>query len=94
MDDQTIDRIEREVSHVTLADHLLAWDKKQATHVTEIVRGGGLTPDRHVLTVNPDARRCQKDPAHGLLQIHASGAQLMCCVTRPTVCDYAEPVSR
>lgn len=73
--DAKLAAIAEKVGHVDLADHILAWDKKQTA-------------------ANPDARYCQHDRSHGLLQMHGSGIKLMCCVTRPTPCDYSEPVSR
>lgn len=99
MDDKSIERAGRQVAHLDLADHILSWDKKQATHVVDVTlgpRGGeGLFDDNQYRIIpNPDARRCPHDPSHGALQMHASGSQLMCCSTRPSVCDYAEPVSR
>lgn len=86
MNDQAIDRIERDVSTRNLADHILAWDRKQAREVWDA--------EQHKLVPNTGARLCQADIAHGALAMHASGHQLMCCVTRPTPCQYAEPVSR
>jgi hypothetical protein len=86
MDAQTIANIEKHVGRLDLADHILAWDKKQAREVWD--------KKKRVMIPNPTARHCQHNPEHGHLQMHASGAQLMCCVTRPVPCDYAEPVSR
>jgi len=86
MDDQTLAKVEHDVARLNLADHIIAWDKKQIREVWD--------PDLRRLVPNPTARLCQTDLAHGVLQMHANGAVLMCCATRPTPCDYAEPVSR
>lgn len=98
MNTEHIERVGREVAHLDLADHILSWDKKQATHVVEVTPGnapyGPFDTNQYRTVRNPDARVCQTDPAHGNLQMHASGSQLMCCATRPTPCEYAEPVSR
>jgi len=99
MDEQTIAKVQKEVGRLDLADHILAWDKKQAKETVEVTQGvpdlaRGDDGKRYRTIPNPDARRCQENPEHGTLQMHASGAQLMCCVTRPTPCEYAEPVSR
>lgn len=99
MDEQAIERVAKHVAHLDLADHILNWDRKQARDTVEVTQGvpnvaRGDDGKRYRTIPNPDARRCQKNPEHGLLAMHGSGAQLMCCVTRPTPCDYAEPVSR
>jgi hypothetical protein len=100
MDEQAIERAGRHVAHLDLADHILSWDKKQAREIVEVTPGDpadlvqGFDSQRYRLVPNPEARRCPVDPSHGMLQMHASGSQLMCCTTRPTPCDYAEPVSR
>lgn len=86
MDEQTIAAVEKHVGRVSLADHIISWDKKQAREVWD--------PERRTMVPNPAARFCQTNLAHGILQMHASGDVLMCCATRPTPCDYAEPVSR
>jgi hypothetical protein len=99
MDDKSIERAGRKVAHLDLADHILSWDKKQARESIAVTQG---VPDfsrdddgrRYKTIPNPTARACPIDPSHGMLQIHGSGAQLMCCTVRPTVCDYTEPVSR
>lgn len=85
MDDQDITRVGQTVAKLDLADHLLSWDRKQGREVWD--------PELHRLVPNVDGARCPVD-GHGLLQIHASGLSLICGVTRPTPCDYAEPVSR
>lgn len=86
MDEQHLARVEQEVAHVHLADHLLSWDKKQAREVWD--------EELHRMVPNVDGRRCQIDGKHGLLQIARNGDALICGVARPTPCDYAEPVSR
>lgn len=95
MDASAIERVGLKVATLDLADHLLNWDKKQAKETVEVTLAADpRDPTLYRTIPNPDARRCPVDPSHGILQIHASGAQLMCCTTRPTLCDYAEPVSR
>jgi hypothetical protein len=97
MDDTKIARIGERVGKLDLADHILSWDKKQAREIVETTVGvPSLVGDTNQYRTlpNPDARRCQLDPDHGILQMHASGSQLICCVTRPAPCTYAEPVSR
>lgn len=86
MNEQHIDAVGKAVANQSLADHILAWDRKQAPEVWDA--------EKHALVVNTAARLCQVDASHGRLQMHASGHQLMCCATRPTPCEYAEPVSR
>jgi len=100
MDEQAIERAGRHVAHLDLADHILSWDKKQARDIVEVTPGNtadtiyGFDSNQYRIVPNPDARRCPVHPAHGVLQMHASGTQLMCCTVRPMACDYAEPVSR
>ena len=86
MDDPSLAKIEQDLSHQTLADHIIAWDKKQARETWD--------PDARRLVPNPTGARCPRDPEHGLLTMHGSGHQLICAATRPIVCDHAEPVSR
>lgn len=86
MDEQTIAQVSREVGRLDLADHVLSWDKKQAAEVWDDAK--------HAMVPNPDARRCQADKRHGVLQMHGRGNALICCVTRPQPCEYSEPVSR
>lgn len=94
MNAQSIERAGREVGRLNLADHILSWDKKQARETIEVTRGLLPADDRYRTIPNPTARVCQKDPSHGMLQMHGSGQQVMCCAMHPTPCDYAEPVSR
>lgn len=98
MDDHAIEQAGRTVAHRDLADHILSWDKQQAREIVDVTGDGSpydvIDTRQYRIVPNPEARRCQADPSHGILQMHASGNQLMCCVTRPTPCTYAEPVSR
>lgn len=98
MDEQSIERAGLEVAKLDLADHILAWDKKQAPHIVEVTPGAissdVFDTNQYRIVPNPEGRRCAIDPSHGMLQMHANGSQLLCCATRPTPCTYAEPVSR
>lgn len=94
MDAATIEKVAEKVGKLDLADHILAWDRKQSAMIT-IAETNEETGETSYRTVpNPDARRCQANKAHGLLAIHKAGNALMCCVARPHACDYSEPVSR
>lgn len=94
MNDKQIDRVGEQVGRQNLADHILAWDRKQQPTLT-MSEVDGVTGETRYLTVdNPDARRCGANKAHGLLQMHANGHSLVCPVSRPAPCPYSEPVSR
>lgn len=93
MEQAAIDQIGEKVGRLETADHILAWDRKQAPTlaIEEIDEAG----EKHYRTVpNPDARRCQANKKHGLLAMHGNGASLVCCESRPSPCSYSEPVSR
>jgi hypothetical protein len=101
MNEQQIARAGQEVGKLDLADHILSWDKKQAREIVEVTPGtpargpfDAVDTNRYRMVPNPVARRCPIDPSHGILQIGRNGDALLCCVARPTPCDYSEPVSR
>lgn len=86
MDEKKLEEVAQEVGRLDLADHILAWDRKQGVEAWD--------EEKHAMVPNPLARRCQADKKHGILQMHSNGVALICTVARPSPCTYSEPVSR
>lgn len=88
MDAATIEKVAEKVGKLDRADHILAWDKKQAgwPHDSERPRADGDP------AIEPP-RLCKTNKDHGRLQMHGSGDMLICCAHRQG-CEYREPVSR